>query len=313
MNIKKTLWLVLGLLVVSSMLLAACGPAATEAPVEPEAPAEPAEPAEPAPEPEPSPEPEPAGPVTTYGASTTDIPTLDPQLGEDVVSIDYIENLFVHLTNYDAITAEIVPEAATSWDISEDGLTYTFTLRTDIPWVYHNPVTDETTQVVDEEGNPRFVTAFDFEYGIKRACDPNLAAYYSSVIAPNIVGCEDVLYYEDPENVPAELYDAIGASAVDATTLVITLPFPAAYFLSMTPMWVVAASPQWAIDEHGASWIEAGNIVTNGRYVLHEWVHGVRRILKRNPSCPPIWLVPVMLKSLLPMLFLTPPPNTLFG
>jgi oligopeptide transport system substrate-binding protein len=290
MKIKKTLWLVLGLLVISSMLFAACAPAPTPEPEpEPEQPVE--EPAEePAPEPEPTEEPAPEpvdmGPVTRYGASTTDIPTLDPQLGEDVVSIDYIENLFVHLTNYDAITAEIVPEAATSWEISEDGLTYTFTIRNDIPWVYHNPVTDETTQEVDEEGNPRFVTAYDFEYGIKRACDPNLAAYYSSVIAPNIVGCEDVLYYEDPENVPQEMVDAIGATAVDDSTLVIQLPFPAAYFLSMTPMWVVAASPQWAVEEHGASWIEAGNIVTNGRYVLHEWVHGVRRTIKRNPLMP---------------------------
>ena len=52
--------------------------------------------------------------------------------------------------------------------------------------------------------------------------------------------------------------------------------------MSMTPMWTITATPQWAIEEHGASWIEAGN----GRYVLHEWVHGVRRIIKRNPLMP---------------------------
>lgn len=283
---KKTLWMVLGLLVISSMILTACGgaaPVAVEAPVA-EAPAveEPAAPAE-----EPAVEaPVDKGPVTYRGYSTTDIPTLDPQLGEDTVSIAYIENLFVHLTNYDLDTAEVVPEAATAWTISEDGMTYTFTIRTDIPWVKHNPVTMETTQEVDADGNPRFVTAYDFEYGIKRACDPNIGAYYSSVIAPNIVGCEDVLYYEDPAAVPAELVDAIGATAVDDATLVIQLPFPAAYFLSMTPMWVVAASPSWAIEEYGDNWIEAGNIVSNGRYVLQEWVHGVRRQLLRNPLMP---------------------------
>jgi oligopeptide transport system substrate-binding protein len=226
------------------------------------------------------------GPVTFHGYSTTDIPTLDPQLGEDTVSIVYIENLFVHLTNYDLDTAEVVPEAATAWTISDDGLTYTFTIRTDIPWVKHNPVTLETTQEVDADGNPRFVTAFDFEYGIKRACDPNTGSYYSSVIAPSIVGCEDVLYYEDPEAVPAELVDAIGVTAVDEATLVIELPFNAAFFLSQTPMWTIAASPSWAIEEHGENWIEAGNIVTNGRYVLNEWVHGVRRIVLRNPLMP---------------------------
>ena len=288
---KKTLWMVLGLLVISSMILTACGgaapveePAAVEEPVVEEPVVE-----EPAAEPAEEPvveEPMDKGPVTSYGTSNTDIPTLDPQLGEDTVSILYIENLFVHLTNYDLDTAEVVPEAATDWTVSEDGMTYTFTIRTDIPWVNHNPVTMETTQEVDADGNPRFVTAYDFEYGIKRACDPNVGAYYSSVIAPNVVGCEDVLYYEDPASIPAELVDAIGVTAVDDATLVVELPFPAAYFLSMTPMWVVAASPSWAIEEHGTDWIEAGNIVTNGRYVLQEWVHGVRRQVLRNPLMP---------------------------
>lgn len=227
-----------------------------------------------------------AEPVTFNGYSTTDIPTLDPQLGEDVISINYIENLFVHLTNYDLETADIVPEAATSWDISEDGLTYTFTIRTDIPWVKHNPVTGETTQEVDADGNPRFVTAQDFVYGIKRACNPNTGSYYSGIIAGVIEGCSAVYQAEDPENIPQEDIDAIGVSAPDDETLVINLPQPAAYFLSMTPMWTIAASPQWAIEAHGDNWIEAGNIVTNGRYVLHEWVHGVRRSLWRNPLMP---------------------------
>jgi oligopeptide transport system substrate-binding protein len=227
-----------------------------------------------------------AEPVTFSGYDTSDIPTLDPQIGEDVTSITYIENLFVHLANYDLETTEIVPEAATAWTISEDGLEYTFTIRTDIPWVKHNPVTGETVQEVDEEGNPRFVTANDFVYGIKRACDPNIGSYYSSVIAPLIVGCSDVLNAEDPANIPVELVDAIGVSAPDDATLVVNLEFPASYFLSMTPMWTLAASPQWAIEEHGESWIEAGNIVTNGRYVLNEWVHNVRRIIVRNPLMP---------------------------
>jgi len=196
----------------------------------------------------PTPPPE---PVTLYGYSTTDIPTLDPQVGEDVVSINNIENLFVNLTNYDLETADIVPEAATSWEVSDDGLTYTFHLRTDIPWVHHNPVTGETTQVMDDEGNPRFVTANDFVYAIKRACDPNIGSYYSSVIAPQIKGCQDVLNAEDPENIPQELIDGIGVSAPDDATLVIELEFPASYFMSMTPMWTLAAVPQWAIDEYG--------------------------------------------------------------
>lgn len=133
--------------------------------------------------------------VTFDGYSTTDIPTLDPQLAEDVVSINYIENLFVHLTNYDLETAEVVGEAATDWTVSDDGLTYTFNIRTDIPWVKHNPVTGETIQEEDADGNPRFVTADDFVYGIKRACMPTTGSYYSGIIAGVIKGCDTVFSY----------------------------------------------------------------------------------------------------------------------
>ncbi len=259
---SKKLFAIVSLLIMGSMVLSACGPKVQEGTVAT------------------------GDVVTMYGYSTTDIPTLDPQKGEDTVSIVYIENLFVHLTNYDAVTADIVPEAATSWDISDDGLTYTFTVRTDIPWVNLNPETGEVKQEVDADGNPRFVVAGDFVYGIKRACDPNLASYYSSVIAPFIAGCADILNYEDPENIPAEMFDAVGAEAPSDDTLVITLPEPAAFFMSMTPMWTLAATPQWAIEEYGDEWIEAGNIVTNGRYVLDTWDHGVSRVILRNPLMP---------------------------
>lgn len=297
MKINKLFLTVFALLVISSMVLAACGPQteapATEAPAT-EAPATEA-PATEAPATE-APTEEPMGPmeapvnlenpVTYNGYSTTEIPTLDPQLGEDSVSIGYIENLFLQLTNVDLETTEIVPEAASSWEISEDGLTYTFNIRTDIPWVRYYPEEGVVRQEVDENGNPRYVTAYDFEYGIKRACNPNLGSYYSSVIAPQIAGCEDVLYYEDAENVPQDLIDAIGVKALDESTLEIKLAFPAAYFLQMTSMWTLSAVPSWAIEAYGDQWIEAENIVTNGRYVLAVWDHGVSREALRNPLMP---------------------------
>ncbi len=260
---RKKIMRIVSLIILGSLALTACGPRVQEGSV---ATGE--------------------GQVVFDGFDDTDIPTLDPQLGEDSVSINYIENLFVHLTNYDLATADIVPEAATSWEISEDGLIYTFHLREDIPWVKHNPETGEVLQEVDQDGNPRFLTADDFVYGIKRACNPNTGSYYSGIIAGVIKGCGAVFSAEDPDNIPQAMIDAIGVSAPDSATLVIELPQPAAYFLSMTPMWTIAATPQWAIEEYGDEWIEAGNIVTNGRYVLNEWDHGVSRRIVRNPLMP---------------------------
>jgi oligopeptide transport system substrate-binding protein len=190
------------------------------------------------------------------------------------------------VTNYDLETAEVVPEAATQWTVSDDGLFYTFKLRTDIPWVYHNPLTGETRQDTDNEGRPRFVTADDFLYGIKRACDPNVVSPLDSVVASLIKGCFEVLNYGDQRKVPQELIDAIGVSAPADDRLVIELTSPASHFLSMTSMWTVTAVPQWVIAQHGEDWFEAGNIVTSGRYLLHEWVHGLRHTLRRNPFMP---------------------------
>jgi oligopeptide transport system substrate-binding protein len=286
MNSKK-LFTLLGILVIASMVLAACAPAAattddsaaadTGAADTADAAADDSADAEEAVD---------MGPVTNRGYSTTDIPDLDPQRSEDVVAINNIENLFVALTNYDLNTAEVVPEAATSWTVSDDGLVYTFSLRNDIPWVYHNPVTEETVQVTDADGNPEFVSAHDFVNAARRACDPDLGSYYSSVIAPQLAGCSEVLFADDPEALTDEDFAAIGVVALDDFTVEYTLAFPASYFLSMTPMWTLAAIHQATIDEHGDAWIEAGNIVTSGNYVLHEWVHGVRRQLWRNPLMP---------------------------
>jgi len=228
----------------------------------------------------------PQEPVTFDGYRTEEILTLDPQVAASGLSINHIENLFVNLTNRDPETLALVPEAAKRWQSSGDGLVYTFTLRTDIPWVHHDPQTGETRQALDEGGRPRFVTAHDFAYGIKRACDPGLGSYYGTVVAPLIKGCQEVLFAEDPADIPQELIDAIGVRAPADDTLIVELAFPASYFLSMTPMWTLAATPQWAIEEHGEAWIEPGNIVTNGRYVLHEWQRGVHSSLWRNPLLP---------------------------
>jgi ABC-type oligopeptide transport system substrate-binding subunit len=270
-------------LLLATMTLAACGPVSEPVAVEETERVSSTETQVPTPVPSPA---TPQEPVTLYDVRTGEIPTLDPQLADEVLSVDHVENLFVNLTNLEPESLELMPEAATSWQRSDDGLVYTFKLRTDIPWVRHNPQTGETAQVLDEGGNPRTVTAHDFVYAIRRACDPNLGSYYSSVVAPVIKGCEAVLYADDPANVPPELVEAIGVSAPADDTLVIELVFPASYFLSMTPLWTLAATPQWAIEEHGEAWIEPGNMVSNGRYVLHEWQRDVRSSLWRNPHMP---------------------------
>jgi oligopeptide transport system substrate-binding protein len=218
--------------------------------------------------------------VVLDGSSSSEISSLDGAQASDVVSITYIENLFLGLTDSDPITGQINPELATEWTQSEDGLTWTFTLRTDVNWMQYDPVSGSAAVM-------RPVVADDFVYGIKRALDPRLGGYYGTVSAPVLKGGQTV-NQTPAEQVTDELIfgDTVDVSAPDDTTLVINLEFPAAYFFSMTPMWMLRAFPREAIEEYGDDWTQPGNIWSNGPFFIQENVRGVRRIMVRNNDCP---------------------------
>lgn len=218
-------------------------------------------------------------PITYYATDSSQISTIDPQRASDQVSIAAIEQLFLGLTDADPTTpGNIVPELATSWEFSEDGTQWTFTIRDDVPWVRWDPVTDEGEVL-------RNVTAGDIAYGIKRSCDPRLGAYYTSVADKIILGCNEVSTKAVEEVTDAD-YDLVQVEALDDTTLVVNLQFSAGYFFSQTPMWMYRPVPQEVIEEYGDDWTELGNVVTNGAFVLDEWVRGVRRVYLQNPFLP---------------------------
>ncbi|MBI5931713.1 MAG: peptide ABC transporter substrate-binding protein [Chloroflexi bacterium] len=219
-------------------------------------------------------------PVTLDGASQSEISSLDPAIASDNVAITPIENLFLGLTDYDPITSAINPELATSWEVSSDGLAWTFNLRSDVNWMRYDPAT-QTAAVV------RPVVAGDIVYGIKRDCDPRLGGYYGTIAAKVIKGC-DVVNQTDSASVTDDLVfgDTIGVSAPDDTTLVVELQFAAGYFFSMTPMWMLRAVPQETVEEFGDEWTAPGNIVTNGPFFVQEITRGVRRVFVRNTALP---------------------------
>lgn len=217
-------------------------------------------------------------PVTIYGATAALINTLDPQVAEDSISIPPIENLFLGLTDLDPKTTAVRPEMATSWEVNDTGDVWTFTLRNDVPWVRYNPATQETTEL-------RKVVADDFVYGIKRACDPRTGGYYSSVAAAMIKGCAEA-FGSDPASVTDEVLDQVGVKALSETQLEVTLKGSLGFFLSASGMWVFRATPKEVIEEFGEKWIEPGNIVTNGPFVLAEWDRPVNRVFVKNPLYP---------------------------
>ncbi len=217
----------------------------------------------------------------------TEPPTADPALATDTTSSSVIGSIFMGLTDLDDETQEAIPSLATDWEASEDNTVWTFHLRDDVPWVKYNPTTGEVEQVKDEDGNPRMVTAQDVVYGVKRTIDPRTASDYAYIMYV-IKGAED-LNTADPEAENfQELLDSVGVEAVDDHTVKFTLEYGAGFFPQITSMSTTYAMPQWVIEDKGERWIEPGFIVTNGAYVMKEWVHGDHLTLEKNPFWP-LW------------------------
>ncbi len=203
-------------------------------------------------------------------------PQVDPALSTDTTSVQVDEMLFLGLTDFDDKTSEVIPELATEWSVSSDGLVWTFIMRKDVPWVKYDPGTKEATIVTDEEGKPRIVNAHDVEYAVKRTLDPETGSDYAYVLYI-IKGAKAVNTGEETD------LDTIGVKAVDDFTVQFTLESPAGYFPGIASMWVARPVYGPVIDEWGARWVEPGYIVTNGPYLMEEWVHHDSMVLVKNP------------------------------
>jgi oligopeptide transport system substrate-binding protein len=222
--------------------------------------------------------PAPSGkPVTLNVNLGTEPPQVDPALSTDTTSVQVDEILFLGLTDFDDVTSEVIPELATDWSVSDDGLVWTFNMRDDVPWVNYNPATGEVTIMTDDEGNPDMVDAHDVEYAVKRTLDPATGSDYAYVLYI-IEGAMAVNTGEEED------LDTIGVEAVDDYTVAFTLKQPAGYFPGIASMWVARPVYQPVIDEYGARWIEPGIIVTNGPYLMESWKHFDSMTFVKNPE-----------------------------
>jgi ABC-type transport system substrate-binding protein len=181
--------------------------------------------------------------------------SLDPpqQFGNTALQIG--QNLFDGLTELTP-DMQVVPALAESWDVSEDGLVYTFHLRPDV--TFHN-------------GKP--FTANDVLCSWNRSISPDVASYSSWLMNP-IKGAAAV-----QEGTATE---AEGLKVIDDATFEVTLEQPTGYFLNLTTRWNYWVVNCDVIEEHGESWTEAGNLVGTGAYKLAEWVHDSNLVLEAN-------------------------------
>jgi oligopeptide transport system substrate-binding protein len=190
---------------------------------------------------------------------------LDPNVIYAWTDNNIANALFEGLTDIDEANTAAVPAVATSWDVSPDGLVYTFHLRPDARW---------------SDGDP--VTASDFVYSFHRELSPNLGATYSYMLW--------VIRNAEAFN-SGKLTDfsQVGAQAIDAQTLRITLAKPTPYLPALAahmtwfPVHQAAVEKFGKMDQKGTRWTLPGNLVGNGPFVLTEWTPNSRIVVEKSP------------------------------
>ncbi len=182
--------------------------------------------------------------------------TLDPHKAEGVPSSNILRDLFEGLTGEDR-NGNVIPAGAESWEISDDGLHYTFHIRRHARW---------------SDGSP--VTAADFEYGFKRSLDPATGSKYTKILSP-IKNAEAVAAGTLP-------LDALGVKATGEHTLEIELQTPAPYFLGLLNHSSTYPMHRASVEKWGDAVAKPGHLVSNGAYVLDEMVVQSHIKLVRN-------------------------------
>jgi len=180
--------------------------------------------------------------------------SLDPHVSLSVFDANITLDLFVGLTTLDA-GGRTVAGAATDWTVSPDGRVYTFNLRPGMVW---------------SDGTP--LTAEDFVYSLRRALAPETASMSAYLLYP-IENAVEV-------NTGRSSGESLGVRAVNPDTVEIRLRHPAPYMPGVLTQPVGVPVPRHVVEEHGRTWSRPGHMVSNGAFVLAEWVpnHHVRLV-----------------------------------
>lgn len=240
---KRSFFLLLMLLGLT-LLLAACNfggeeePATSEEPSTDDAPEEASE-----------------GPKEINLVIPSEPPSLHPQLATDTTSDVIIRSLFEGLTTLK--DGEVINAAAENVEVSEDLLTYTFTLR-DAQWSNGDPVTAE-----------------DFAYAWEFALNPENASEYASILYP-IKGAQSY-------NLGEGTVEDLGIEVVDEKTLKVTLENPTPYFLELTAFKTYFPIHK-ATAEANKNWYSEAGFISNGPFVLSDWQHGGSITLDKSES-----------------------------
>jgi len=190
---------------------------------------------------------------------------------------DLVENVFVGLTRYNALTDKIEPMLAHDWQTSADGLTWTFHLRDNMQWVKFDSTQNAVVAI-------RAVSAGDVVYGLRRTCDPRLPRPATNAV-DIIAGCR-LIATTDPQKITdVAITQMLGATVIDPHTVQIVLAFPAVYFPALLTLPEFRPVPRESVAKAVASnnvnpdWTQFDSVMTNGPWSIQNWTDGQQMTL----------------------------------
>lgn len=184
--------------------------------------------------------------------------TIDPALNSAVDGGNMILHAFETLLTVNSDN-EIVPGQAESFDVSDDGLTYTFHIRKGLKW---------------SDGTP--LNANDFVYSWKRLADPNTAAPYAQDMLGYVKGFQEAIA-GDP--------DALGVSAPDDNTFVVEMASPCVYFSKLITHGSMVPVQKATVEANGDQWtLKPETYISNGPLKMIEWVPGSHITFAKNEN-----------------------------
>lgn len=191
--------------------------------------------------------------------------TLDPALNSAVDGGNMLITLFETLLIIDQDN-KVQPGQAEKYEVSPDGLTWTFTMRDGLKW------SDGTD-----------LNAKDFEYTFKRIADTNVAAPYAETVIGMIEGYKDAIDSKNPEKLNVKASD-------DGKTLTVKLAYPCSYFDKIVAFGTMSPVQKATVEKNGDSWAtKPETYVCNGPYTITEWTPSEKIVCKKNENYKGGW------------------------
>ena len=191
--------------------------------------------------------------------------TLDPALNSTVDGGNMLITLFETLLIIDQDN-KVQPGQAEKYEVSPDGLTWTFTMRDGLKW------SDGTE-----------LNAKDFEYTFKRIADTNVAAPYAETVIGMIEGYKDAIDSKNPEKLNVKASD-------DGKTLTVKLAYPCSYFDKIVAFGTMSPVQKATVEKNGDSWAtKPETYVCNGPYTITEWTPSEKIVCKKNENYKGGW------------------------